>query len=250
MAARRSSNRKPGRGASPARDGGAPPGWLWMVAGLVGGFFVAFLVQLLRVQPDPAVNAASSPAAPAKAAEAKPAQANNAPKPRFDFYTLLPESETIIEDAPATAAKPAQPPAPPPAQKPTDKPASSVPATAQTAPATGPAATSPSAPAVAAAPTTPPPAQTPPPAPAEQPAAKGERLLLQAGAFRSRGDADKRRAEISFLGMSSSIQSVQRGNETWHRVLVGPFRSQEQMSAARARLQSSGIPSLMFKTKG
>ena len=244
--------RKPGRGAVPARGarrepGGAPPGWLLLVAGLVGGFLVAFLVMLLRVQPQ-APQTAEQKAEP-EVREEKPRPSPGAPKPRFDFYTLLPESETLIPDGEGQAAAQPGQPAPAPAGAPEVKPAE--PPAAAPAVATVPAAE----PAVAAAPAAPQPAaQKPVPVPAataKVPApVVAEQLLLQAGAFRTRTEAERRRAEISMLGMGASIQSVQRGSEIWHRVIVGPFGSRDQLSSARARLQGAGVATVMFKRKG
>lgn len=250
-------HKKPGRGAvpsrSPSREPSAPPGWLMLVAGLVGGFLVAFLVMLLRVQPDKAALASAAAPAEAKAKEEKPKVDPSAPKPRFDFYTLLPESETLIPDGegqqggqssaqPQVSQQPAQPPAPQPVA--TAQPAPAAPAPAQPVqPVAAKPVVAASAPEVAK-----PTAPAPAPAVVEAPAAN-EELLLQAGAFRTRAEADRRKAEISFLGMGASIQSVQRGTETWHRVIVGPFGNRDQMASARAKLQGAGVPTVMFKRK-
>lgn len=78
------------------------PGWLWMVAGLTIGVFVTFLFQLEpgresvqrdRTPPPPAVT---------------PPPVKTAEQPRYDFYTLLPESEVIVPQSrvPETAPEP------------------------------------------------------------------------------------------------------------------------------------------------
>lgn len=88
------------------------PGWLWLVAGLAIGLFAAFLVWLdkrpadVGEPPSQAVAPASSPAhkeEKEKASEKKAAApivsgGSEQPKPRFDFYTILPEMEVIIPD--------------------------------------------------------------------------------------------------------------------------------------------------------
>lgn len=85
----------------------AAPPWVWSVAGLVVGLLVAFLVFLQlrpRQAPAPAPTPAIAvPAAPEPRAEQKPHQPRAAvtpppPKPRFDFYNLLPEMEVIVPD--------------------------------------------------------------------------------------------------------------------------------------------------------
>lgn len=89
------------------------PPWIWAVIGLLLGLFVAFLVYLQMRSAEPGAGSTRSiplqkPAEEesrevrkAKRAEPPPA----APKPRFDFYKLLPEMEVVIpeqefEDAP------------------------------------------------------------------------------------------------------------------------------------------------------
>ncbi|MDX1251290.1 MAG: SPOR domain-containing protein [Gammaproteobacteria bacterium] len=93
------------------------PGWLWLVAGLAIGLFAAFLVWLdkrpadvVGEPPSQAATPASSPAQKEEKEKAKnsggekkspvPAasQGSEQSKPRFDFYTILPEMEVIIPD--------------------------------------------------------------------------------------------------------------------------------------------------------
>lgn len=75
---------------APARrtstDNGPTPPWLWFVAGLVLGAFTASLYFIKNPV-----------TAPAPKEEPKPKVVENkTPKPRFDFYKLLQESETIV----------------------------------------------------------------------------------------------------------------------------------------------------------
>lgn len=86
------------------------PGWVWMLTGLAIGLLVALLVYLQgqpsrpRTTPMP-----SSQPAPVKAEEKKktktmkPASEENAGL-RYEFYTLLPESEVVIPDQELTQA--------------------------------------------------------------------------------------------------------------------------------------------------
>jgi cell division protein FtsN len=87
----------------------APP-WVWAVAGLAAGLLVAFLVFLQMRSPTPESTAADSrqplsvPAErtvapePERAPEPARAAVKPAPKPRFDFYNLLPEMEVIVPE--------------------------------------------------------------------------------------------------------------------------------------------------------
>ncbi len=75
---------------APARrtstDNGPTPPWLWFVAGLVLGAFTASLYFIKNPVTTPAPKEEPKP----KVVE------NKTPKPRFDFYKLLQESETIV----------------------------------------------------------------------------------------------------------------------------------------------------------
>ena len=84
--ARQTSRRKSGnvRRKSPSRQ--SLPGWLWLLAGILVGIVATILLQ----EPD---------SAPTKQPSVKPAEEEPGTKPRFDFYTLLRESEVIVPDS-------------------------------------------------------------------------------------------------------------------------------------------------------
>ena len=68
-------------------------GWQLYIAGLFSGVFLSFLLYLGTLPPtiDPATQATAGDNVPAK---------NEPPKPRFDFYTLLPEQSVERPTAP------------------------------------------------------------------------------------------------------------------------------------------------------
>ena len=79
------------------------PGWLWMLSGLTIGLFVALLVYLNEhpgavssLKPRVTVNKPTQDARDVK--QDKGEEIPAPPKPRFDFYTLLPELEVVIPD--------------------------------------------------------------------------------------------------------------------------------------------------------
>ena len=87
-----------------------PPPWAWAAVGLLVGLFVALLVFLqlgpapsvertvkLETPPEPATRPAAEHPAPAPAEPSKK-QPSSPPKPRFDFYNLLPEMEVIVPE--------------------------------------------------------------------------------------------------------------------------------------------------------
>jgi hypothetical protein len=89
----------PKRGASryqaPAKK--PVPGWFWLICGLVVGGFMVFLFSL-EPGSDEIKRVKAEQAAQAKAS----APASREPeKPKYDFYTLLPESEVILAVLPA-----------------------------------------------------------------------------------------------------------------------------------------------------
>lgn len=98
------------RAAPRRRKRQPPPGWLWLLAGLVIGLFVAFLIYLQqRPHLPPAATAPDTKreqalTAPQTGREARdvrktaPSPLPPPPKPRFDFYTILPEAEMVVPE--------------------------------------------------------------------------------------------------------------------------------------------------------
>ncbi|MCR9107020.1 MAG: SPOR domain-containing protein [Gammaproteobacteria bacterium] len=78
------------------------------------------------------------------------------------------------------------------------------------------------------------------------PAAK-EQFLLQAGSFRQREDADRRRAQLLLLGLEPNIQEATGENGRWYRVYLGPFESRAQMSRAQGLTAAQNIETLPLK---
>lgn len=85
----------------------------------------------------------------------------------------------------------------------------------------------------------------------EKPAATGnERYQLQAGSFRTRPEADRRRAELVLSGLNVSVQDVTTGKgETWYRVMVGPFTSEAAMQKARQQLAGMKVETMPVRLK-
>jgi cell division protein FtsN len=103
--------------APPKKPEKQTAGWLWFTTGMMVGLFLAGLAWL-KLGPSvggvAAPQAATSKAAsPAKVTEPKREEKPLPPKPRFDFYTLLPEMEVLVpeseEDVPESPAKADEP---------------------------------------------------------------------------------------------------------------------------------------------
>lgn len=75
------------------------PGWVWFIAGLLVGLFFSGLAWLKLL---PAPEMVVTPAIQKPEAQGRlPAQEQSKPsppKPRFDFYTILPEMEVVVPE--------------------------------------------------------------------------------------------------------------------------------------------------------
>ncbi|EIM13224.1 SPOR domain-containing protein [Pseudomonas chlororaphis] len=230
----------PKRGASryqaPAKQ--PIPGWLWMAIGLAVGAFIVFLMKLEPGKGGDSVKRERLE----QQKTTKIAEANKTPpspqqpvKPKYDFYTLLPESEVIVP-----------PEAVPEKTLPTPQTAPVVPTTPVTPAEAAKIDTARAQAALAGI--TPPPA--PPVAqPQEAKAAPVTKFFLQAGSFRKQTDADKVRAQIILLGQSVSVESGTVKDETWYRVLVGPFSNREQLTTAQKQLSGAGFSNLLLQQR-
>lgn len=75
------------------------------------------------------------------------------------------------------------------------------------------------------------------------------RYLLQVGSFRSHKDAEKVKAKLALLGFQASIHKSQRGNQTWHRVRLGPYAKSQVIKASQKQLAQNGYDTLLVKAK-
>lgn len=96
-----------------------------------------------------------------------------------------------------------------------------------------------------------------PEAPKDRPGASREpaamppgTYILQAGSFRRFEDADRQKARLALLGISSTIKKVTIDDEyTTHRVQIGPVSDPRELASLRARLADAGIPYLAMKAR-
>ena len=68
-----------------------------------------------------------------------------------------------------------------------------------------------------------------------------ETVILQVGSFQSVTEADSLKAELAFLGLEAKIESAQVNNDTWHRVLLGPFADNSELSRTKNQLIENSI---------
>ncbi|EAR22577.1 SPOR domain-containing protein [Nitrococcus mobilis] len=200
------------------------PNWIWGLAGLSIGLFVALLVQLHHSAPNnteavtslfqPQESDIDSSIGPTTGRTSIP---NEPIQPRFEFYKLLPDQEVEV---PAPEPNLAIPMAKPPtaaghrsnAEHPRPQTATALPRES------GPTNAS---------------------------------YLLQVGSFRNLDDADQLKARLALLGVEASIQNAElAGGGTWHRVRIGPFSDREHLNAIRKRLQADNIHAILLKRGG
>ena len=220
----------PKRGASrnqaPAKQ--PVPGWIWLAIGLAVGAFVVFLMKLEPGGGD-IQRAKPEQQKPGKTAEADKAASGTQPiKPKYDFYTLLPETEVIVPPEAVPEKTPPVPAQPVPTAPVTQAEAAKIDTARAQAALMG---------------------QTPPPAPPVIKPAATTQFFLQAGSFRKQADADKVRAQIILLGQVVKVESGTVKDETWYRVLVGPFSNREQLTVAQKQLGGAGFSNLLLQQR-
>ena len=72
---------------------------------------------------------------------------------------------------------------------------------------------------------------------------------LQVASFRRYEDADALKARLALLGVEASIQAVPGKEETWQRVMVGPFNTSRDANRVRNHLERNDISALLIKTQ-
>lgn len=189
---------------------------VWIGIGVMTG---ALVMSLFTLEPgDDSIKRqeTAEKSKPASKADSKPRVEN---KPKFEFYTILPESEVIVPPDVLPEKAP-----PPPSQQEIAAREKAEAARAQ---------------AILDG-------KTPPPAPAR---AEVTHFYLQAGSFPSRETAESVRAQLILTGQDVHIEPGQVANKTWHRVLVGPFSSRAQLESAQKQLANSGFTNLLLQQR-
>lgn len=203
------------RSSRNSKDRGRLGGILTFAAGLITGLCVAAVLYLVEALPDMAgllptetARTTATPQVDTSTTPVKLPEPTDRPAPRFDFYTILPEMEVSVPEWET-------PPAPDNTDSSGDAPVSE-PATATSAPPVTPADT--------------------------------DIYVLQIGSFRQHEEADRVKARLALLGISTEIQRVViDGDTAWHRVRAGPYREPAALNDARKRLQENSIDFMLLK---
>ena len=203
------------------------PGWMWLLVGLLLGALAFGYLQFRDQWGQPTSNL-PQPNRQARAAtpsgENVVPEATERPKPKYEFYTLLPEKEVVIPDAELDAQARAEAVKPPVAAAPvsTARPSNGAGAGAVPVDEATPTATA---------------------------SSDGPRYLIQAGAFRGSTEAEALKAQIALTGEIARVEVAQINGNTVHRVRMGPYPNASALAAAKQALVSHGIAAQAIRVK-
>ena len=221
------------RRSSEREAAACPSTWLWLLAGILIGIFLSFLMYLRAWVPQIPEPPATPPQAlvppvaptPVAAAPTPPVASEppaNAPAARFEFYDMLPKSEVNPPNRPPAEVEIAQAEAaaqslnPPPAlpgvpMRPEDFP-------------------------VAGAPNRPMPALNPP----------AGSYLVQAASFREPSAAAELLQRLAAQGLTGDVQTAVVNGVNWYRVRVGPYQTPAQASQTQSLLQQQHMNAIVL----
>ena len=219
MAARKSNAKRRGSGT---KASSGIPAWFWLLGGIFIGLgtavalmFRGYLPEMKDHTPeiDQPVASASSTALISDKEQPKEPE-----KPRFDFFTVLPEMEVVVPEQElqrkAAANSAAQPAAN--TSSPETAPASNATASTNQAGATAVAADS---------------------------------YILQVGSFQNSSEAEQMKAQLAMIGFSANVQTVNVDGQSWHRIRVGPFDGAREAEDMRRMLTDNQFTPLVMKAK-
>lgn len=203
MAARRNTRKQ-----SPKQGGSMP--WGPMLISFAVGAFVMFLLHLKE----------NVPADKQQTQTTQQQQKKSAVEPTFDFYTLLPETEEVVEKPKTIANQPQKPIVSSPPEEISEAPQQLNQTPEQVLQAVA------------------------------EPPVDAVSYMIQVGSFKKLEDADGFRARLAFLGIESKVQTVTIDNtDTWHRVQVGPVVGRDKADALQKQLRDNNIDSLLLRAK-
>ena len=214
MAAKRTKSHASRRPADSSRSHGLA----WFLAGALAGGLVTWTV----LGRDPAAEQVRATVERTVGHSIGVETTRTPPKPKFEFYTLLPEMEVVVPDEDLPAQSPAPAESGPTAESvATDTESSTDPAVEEDTDADA--------------------------------ARKAGHYVLQVTSFRSMKDADGLKAQLTLLGFRPVVQTVAiDSDEKWHRVRIGPYADRDSLEAARVRLRADGHdnPLVVWVKKG
>lgn len=215
MSARRSNANRRGTNS---RGSSGIPAWFWLLGGIFIGLGAAVVLMFRGYLPeftertpviDQPVATASSPALITDQEKAKEPE-----KPRYDFFTVLPEMEVVVpeQELQRKAAN-------------NQAPVASI-ASKDTVPAPRTAVNTDS-----------------------KVVTDVDRYILQVGSFQDSSEAEQMKAQLAMIGLTASVQTVTVDGKSWHRIRVGPFDGARQADETRRILVDNQYQPLVMKAK-
>jgi len=198
------------------------PDWLMLVLGLVLGLFISVVVYLSTGSSSPD-EVGKNPGGEVGARQ--PSEDEEEPeqtrRPRFEFYSILPELEVVVPEEDALE----------------DIRTGEVKRDTTANERLG--AQAESAADLAAV-------DRRTQLPVIEPASS---YYLQTGSFRSAADAERRKASLLLMGLRVDVRPVRINGVQWHRVYAGPFRNRAALDDALARLRSQRIDYMIVRAR-
>ncbi len=71
--------------------------------------------------------------------------------------------------------------------------------------------------------------------------------VLQVGSFSSHADADRMKARLAMLGITSKIQKVSIEDKDYHRVRIGPVDSLDRLNTLRGQLRDASVDIMVIR---
>lgn len=81
------------------------------------------------------------------------------------------------------------------------------------------------------------------------PAADNFSYFVQAGAFRTRADADAQRAKLAMLGWEARVSEREQNGRPVFRVRVGPFNKRGDAEQLKQKLDGAGVDSALVRVQ-
>lgn len=73
--------------------------------------------------------------------------------------------------------------------------------------------------------------------------------FVQAGAFRSAGDAEAQRAKLSLMGIEAKVTEREQSGRQVYRVRLGPFDRKEEADRQKEKLESGGFETALVRVQ-
>lgn len=204
------------------------PAWGWTILGIALGLGIAVLVAIklfpklvgidrsLATPGELEQDNSSAKIATPLSANTKTAESKIPPKPKFDFYTLLPNMEEVdIKEAKFAEEQ----------QTPKTEPLAVLEKTIESKIESKADLTH---------------------------HIKPEAFILQAAVFQSKQPAESLKAQLTLQGFEVKIEAYQKNESltTWYRVYLGPYQQESQAKIAQTSLQQTAhIDSFVIKSK-